>query len=901
MPNTQQTFNFKDGQEGFQISGHDIINHYYKPEFFTPCLENYTDNTFTPPIKTSDIIKKVAEEGFYILAGNGYDKTGLARHIAWKISKQNGKPLPVQQWASSANPQNLELYIQKEETQTVFILPDISNRHVDHDFSALYRTVKSKNHYVIITTRYPLVTLKIDRVLEQCSWEPDPSETLYSPQVLARLLTNRLNKVSKKLPAELKEREFHSDGEMIGNLKLQELAEKLKTPESIDRFISLLSSIESNLNETVILDVASKCNNDKHALGQWFFNFLKPHEHLIAIGLCLFDGLYDDQFFAAMEELVEYSWHKRENRLRGLDYRDMEPLSNYYSLFSLNGDGLKKVENHLDGIRETLLNVAWNSYRRQILAALPVLVKLVKQSVADGLKNRELYGSTEKEVLLRDVISESLCHIGMISVEAVEDTLLRLAADNHHEVQAVVAQAMARWRQYEKDSKLFDLLERWREEATAKHYIESFLNDTHPDLTITPQVFIKSTIALTVGFAAFHDSPNKLNDKLLALFQELSKDISNPFIYFRFAIYTLPMVIRFHARQLDNMLKIMVKDTRLSLPVGAGLAIVYDEGAEEVKDILDKWFYDNISKLSKKRPKKKFNMKHVPHADAIMATVAYAYGGMKYENDNFSLDEGFRRLGDILQEARCPFLRQAVFVAVIRQIIFHFEKAGKNITLLFHRMDDIEIKYIVNELVKIHLVQRSQLEGGDEFLDWKDNKFPIWIDKQRPLTTVEKVMKKWLTGIDSDIAAKIAFSFEFSDIMLDFEKAEKKKIESVKKERKNSRQQDNQPDSTSPKTVSLKKNQYGFLIWLASWLVSFKQKKTRKKILWFLPIALQKEDIEYDDIKFALQKMGKYSDSQIDKISIGMKRAVTFLENKRVLFGIMISLIVFLTLLIILI
>jgi hypothetical protein len=44
---------------------------------------------------------------------------------------------------------------------------------------------------------------------------------------------------------------------------------------------------------------------DKESIHEWYYRRLIPREQLLALGLSFFDGLFDDQFFAALEEIFE--------------------------------------------------------------------------------------------------------------------------------------------------------------------------------------------------------------------------------------------------------------------------------------------------------------------------------------------------------------------------------------------------------------------------------------------------------------------------------------------------------------------------------------------------------------------------------------------------------------------
>lgn len=880
-----QDISMEGSQADVNIAAGDLNIINYKPEFFSPSLDDYDDECFISPTITGALVEIIMKERLLILGGDGYDKSAFPRHIAWRVlNRCTGMSIEVKEWAGSRNPQNLELHIQKEKNPTIFILPDISPLNVDYDLSVLYRTVNSRKHYVIISTNQALEKWKLLEEIKNLSWEPDLSESLYDSRDLNDLLIKKLSEAGRVLPDVLKDKEFKAEAPLIGGLLLRDAAEKLKTPDSIDVFVTSLTAVNTPVSESSVRELLENCSSDIRAVRQWFYRSLSDREQLIALGLCLFEGLYDDQFFAAMEALVEQSWHKRDSSLQSLDYCDLDALSNYFRLNPLPQEGVQRVESHLTEHRQKILEIVWNSHRRQIYAALPVLEKFVKNSVSYSIMHQELYGTYNRRRLLREVMGEAFCNISLkpahsIQGALIEGTLLRLAAEENLGVQIVVAQAMARWRYYDQDDKLFNTLQRWQHDKIMK-ILKSFLDVRYSENSRSPKIFIKATVALTVAFAAPYDPPNQLDPKLCDLLKKLAEDASNRFIYLRFANYTLPMAVRFHASQLRDILYDMAGEHYLNEPIGAALAAAVREGAEAAAEILDAWF----RRCEKERPTR-YAKKEVSHREAVMATVAYAYGWMEYrETDGvIRIEEGFQRLKSILRGESGPHVRRASIRAIIRQMVLNFEKVEQYLKRLFSTMHDNERTSMVNELAAVHLDQRGKLENGDEYFTWEQKLFPIWIHGKRPLTTVERVMQKWLKESDSEKASQIALEFEFSDKLIDFQEQEEAFV---------NRQKENWAKAGQPKPgeelptrpIFGAKKEHRFLIGMAAWLAAFPQQKHREKIRWLLPVAMKKGDARQEKIRFALKKLYKYTDGEINTISDKLALALTIIKHKAVLF-----------------
>lgn len=71
--------------------------------------------------------------------------------------------------------------------------------------------------------------------------------------------------------------------------------------------------------------------SQEDSLSNWYHQKLESRERLLAIGLSFFDGLFDDQFFAALEEIVEKVWQRWDTSLRALNYCDLENLHDFFN------------------------------------------------------------------------------------------------------------------------------------------------------------------------------------------------------------------------------------------------------------------------------------------------------------------------------------------------------------------------------------------------------------------------------------------------------------------------------------------------------------------------------------------------------------------------------------------
>jgi hypothetical protein len=876
---TQPVINLGDYSRGNYIAGRDlqvsVFPEQLRTQFFTPPLDKYDHTRYTGPIDTPKLLQMAVKEKFLILGGEGYDKPGLARYIARHIRERiPGNPMAVKEWDGSADTQNVLLHLQKENDPGIFILPGISPQNVSYNLSGLYRSARDSGRYLIITTDTPPAKWKPEDDIKRLFWQP--ADPIYASGTLLNLLIEKLAGAGKSLPAELQEEELKTDGLLLGSLQLNDIAQKLKTPESIEIFVKLLTTTGESMTEPGILKLVENCGNNKRAIQQWFHHSLSSREKLITLGLCLFDGFYDDQFFAAMEELFAKSWHKREASLAVFDYCDLDSLGNYYKLKDLSGEGsIKRVESDLPGQRQRLLETAWNSHRRHILDALPVLVDLVKNSVLPHALNRDLFGTDARRRHLRERISETLCSIGLISVDAIRDVLLSLTAEDDIEVQAIAARAMARMRFYDRDDTLFSTLAHWQKDGETRKRLETLLRNktvTGRGTYKNPGFYIKAFAALTIGFAALYDPPNQVDDRICDLLTELAKDSANPFVHYRFSHYTLPHIVRFHANRLRDILADMTRYLSLNEPIGASLAIAYRENHVEAAEILDTWF-----QAAGKNRSPGTAETEITHRDALLAAAVFGYGWIRCNENRGPLTgaDCCRRLRSIFEYESSPYVREAAVSAVLRQVIYNIEAFEKHLMIVFPFMDDTDIEQFVAGLVDIHLHQRENMGNGDEYFQWHGSRYPIWTQREAPVTATEKVIRNWLKVSRDKIAQQVAFRFNAAGKLIEFQQEEERILDTFRRERVAPAAHDvikQYPAQKSPGNT--------LTIGAVSWLSAPGNRKIRGIIRGLLPEVLYRYNAKGSLFVFFLKKLLENSaGSKNQDIDYWQKRNNEFLEK----------------------
>lgn len=540
-----------------------------------------------------------------------------------------------------------------------------------------------------------------------------------------------------------------------------------------------------DLSPEMVADAEQLINthSTEDSLSKWYLQELNARERLLALGLSFFDGLFEDQFFTALEEIVEKVWQRRDTSLRALDYCDLENLHNFFNFTETNERGTK-IAIRFPKERRALFKVAWRSDRRQILSALPVMVDIVNNSVG-GAKNPELYDNATKCREIRIAIAETISDIGSISEHSIQTSLLHLSANTNTLVQFTAAYAMARWRDpdYALDRQLFNTLHSWLDLNKAKPIIEridAILKERNHsnDEILKAEDRIKVTVALTISYAALYDPPlglpdskglsEELSDLLKKLANDSSKIVRNTLLN-----HTIPIVLQIHLRQLRGWLHDIIQQQVGSSSlensifeflhaVSESLALAYTKEPEETVKIIENWTGEELQNIPEY-----IDISNITSRESLLATVALTYGNIEctqYSNKLTPRDI-FQRLHAILQKEKHPFVRAAILFAIGRQARLYFDAIEPQLQSLVTEVKENEREAIVKTLGDIYLEQRISLSGGDYWSSQKyikiggtshPYKYQIWVNEQRPQTQIEEAMYDWIKDERNNVAQQIA-------------------------------------------------------------------------------------------------------------------------------------------------
>lgn len=627
------------------INKTEIYNFTQEPQFVKlESLQEYESPYFPNSPQANSKIDNLSKQKLLVLAGNHEDKSDLALHLAVKLRKEKltDESIFIWEWQGSSNPKKLVAAIRgegyekfKKNQHNIIILPDIQPQY---NLNQIEQAAGRGNNYVIATTDVPIAKWTVANKL--VIWDTSTDPPIYQSKDLAEALIQKLNDKKISLNDDLK-------------LSIQEsVGDYLKKIAEVEYCLQLLLTKKEISKITIHEAVCGARKNRKNSLKQWFnSSALTDKEKLLVLGLSFFDGLFEDQFFAALEIVVRDVWQQRDPTLMALDYQDLENLGNYYELSErtddeMNSNGFKvintenyptkpaigkiKIRNYND--RPQLLEVAWKTHRRQIMNALGAIVNIVKESVEQQPGNWELYGTLFRRNLLHNTVSQTLCDIGLGETSAAIDVrtpLLELASHETFEVKDVAAQAIAQWYIYgsiQEQSlsrqRFFGTLTNFWSIATQKQ-IWSIATQKQKDASETEerQENIGAAVARTISYAAINTSSSEeFKQDFLNWLEEISRHPSQ-IVREHFGYHTLFNIVPVYLDELKESLKEWTqKYEELNHPIAVALARAYKEHPSSVKDILDKWRNEarqNLSDIKNER---------------LLTTVALTYGEIEYDN-----------------------------------------------------------------------------------------------------------------------------------------------------------------------------------------------------------------------------------------------------------------------------
>jgi hypothetical protein len=759
------------GMQIGQISNYRLVGESHFYELNPDRLEAKSGHT---PPRAEELAALLAEQKLLILAGELEDKAESARQIAYclfrRLEAQGGSPV-IRERCRGKDPQRIETAFQEGKT-TILLLTEISQSLIaGYGPTKLRHLLAERGGYAIVTTDCTRGQWEItDGTVEARLWQELTWQTYYGRDRLAAYLEQQLFASGLEIPAGLVSE--GEDGEpRIGGVPLQRAAETLKSPE---RILAFMTSLVEERTEPTAEGVEAKLAElagDAAAIRQWYLQF-NDRDQLLVVGLVLLDGLPDDLLFAGLEILVESTWRLTDPLFTQFDYHDLSRFAAYFKQTPIDG-GFLRIESGSRKRRFEILQVAWNHQRRRLLATLPALTEMVRvaasepaavvpgggkpdpalipqvsaaREAAERALSRTKSGSTQ----LQQAVVESLSLIGLLSVEVVEPYLLDLAAEPVESIQLLVAQALALWREANKEEEFFSLLHRWWLEARNVGNPNSWIARA-TGLSQDPWAEVRATLALTVGFAAQYDRENRLSPRLRTLLEVV---VDDPHPRVREAVWkhALPRTVAWHLCQLEPFLRDRVLISEIFVhAVARGTAEACEMRPDECWPLVEAWW------ATARADSRQAGRRVVLPREALLATVAGTFGYIRGPEDMpwMASEALVENLRVILTEEGHPFVRRYALHGVTVQTQEAHELAGDVLPDLLGRLTLDDRPQVSALAVRSYLHQRQQLEGGDRKLEIDGRSYSVWTDGTRPLTEIEVLLYNWLSDVDRPVAQQV--------------------------------------------------------------------------------------------------------------------------------------------------
>jgi hypothetical protein len=720
------------------------------------------------------------------------DKPLLARHLAWQLREKlspSGGEWKVKEWIRPSKPLDPGDTLRKLESRSIVLFSGAEPYHLGQDLRRLLEAVCDHRHYAIVTTE----TAPADWGLhkgdpEETLWHQLATQDVYGAEYLVGVLLLRLDEMRKKLPSNvLPDGLTDASSVFLQDLMIRDLAGRLGTPHHIFSFVHFLCSWDGEVDRKEIENLLEQLQSNRHGVRHWFRQ-LDPRRQLLSVGLAIFDGLFDDQVFAALERLVKETWRPRNPSFAQFEYHELSTVAPYFFGTERRPETIR-IESREPLVRHVLLDSAWELHRRCLLESLPVLVDLLSESAvqpadgsiappdtsgrktqqpsqlpaSDGTRlsgwlphsaARELFGTDLRVEKLRHTLALALSRIGLLSLEAAEPFLLRLAADPRKDLKKVVALALGEWREDRdprNEERLFELLQHWRQSASIKGAIA----ETHGEKESERFAHVRATLALTVKFAAQHDGYNQMAPRLQELFEKLVED-HHPVVREPVREETIPLVVALHVQQLEGFLRReMVLQVDLLGALAQGLATACALQPRVALPLLDRWYKEARAEQPAAAPGSE------PLArETTLVAVILTYGNLDTSQIRDSLLPAriFGRLRTVLAEENHPFVRRAVLWAAILQARKNFSKATSLLQDLAGEIALDERVALIRSLTAVYLEQREELEGGDEEASIDGRHYRLWTRSPRHRKTeVEDILYRWLGDTRRPVAQQLAF------------------------------------------------------------------------------------------------------------------------------------------------
>lgn len=733
--------------EADQVAAGDIYNNYEQvtienPNGFTEINTGaYQAEYFISPLFTAELAEKLSTNKLLIIAGgSGFDKSSFARHLATTVAGDR----TVVEWRDAENGRSPADEIRETETTSVFILNQVIPQVINYDISQFVSLAGTK-HLFILTTELTAETWQLPEGILRRFWFDIPVKNIYSKEQICNAFIRRLKQDTASFKyataTEILPETILGSGRTI-----REIASNFESEEQINMFFAFLPSDQQMTDDEKIRTALKLINDSSESLVCKWYKRLQNGDKLIALGAAMFEGLFDDQFFGIMQRVIDDFWKHRDSRLCSLDYADLDFLLSYFK-FEPYTDGRIVLQSKSENYRAEIIRVAWAGNKRHILSAFSILIQLAGTSSARFSKkaaDREINGTRDRGIRLRNVAAETISDIGIVSLQAAEPRLLELASVNDETTRRITARAISRWRVFGKEEQLFDTLARWT----------NYKSDT-----------VSAAIVMTLKYTAEFDSPGQLDYRIIEIISLLAeKKYASPGFY--------SLITYFCITHLERLVPVL--ENKLATQpiycdcIAAGFVTVYSTQPHQVKNILDLWLSKYFGQASEAN-----RHKSMTNRDSIIMLIMRICSQLPYNGneDVISLGYVWSLIERLHAQEQRKVMRDFMLGCAAGMIGINPEQAIVHIRPIYQKIGIDDRFMLINAIGNIYLQQRQALENPEYYVTVGQVNYPSWYHTWRPLTPIEKILYRWLHGTDSFAREVATLSFIAFVRMLDLEES----------------------------------------------------------------------------------------------------------------------------------
>jgi len=809
-----------------------VQSSYQETAFYTPNLEDKEPPDFRSPPIAARLPDVLQHQRILVLAGpNQQEKGLLLEHLACllraKLQGPYGLPqdaeVEVRECVCGPSRLKIEESLAESGSPGIFIIRRAQRFHFDRGLQDLRQLAAAKNKFLLIGTEGVDTQWGFSSGARPPFWHQLTDAEIYPSDYLARSLCDRLKKETTRfqeeggdgipglfpegVPGGLAEpREVL----LLQGLSCQEAVNGLSTPSHIIRLVDWMISPPRPIAPEQLRAHVRRLKGDKASIRDWFAR-LEARQQILAVGLLLFDGLYDDQVFGALDKVVDKAWRRHEPGFPRFDQRDLDRLDGYFRPLWTSNLG-RTLECTLPDHVLLILQEAWNLHRRKMLAALPVVSQIVLEAAgrpASGSPNvgpgvtvsramsspfegsvedaeaphatpdtggddvaafpfdprrydnpipfwrpygsaRELYGSRPRRQRLYAMIAENLGRLVHVAPHGVERCLIELATHSAPDAQAVAAQALASLHDDQQlHQHLYRVLNRWYGSP------DKGGRETPPRLIereerVTDYTRRRETIVMTISRIALQQEPGHLCDKIPRWLRKVADDPSRK-VRMRVRDEAVPSTVARHLGQLEPTLRSLVQHTELTVSVAFAWAEASRQRPLEAGTLLGQW-YEELTAIAPVPP----HPEEAPR-ELRLATVALVFGLFDYDSEGSPLTVGqaCRCLRRILEEPHSR-VRESALTAVAELIDRRFHAVEQYLPEILQEVKVVERPSVIDPLIRFSEQWRQALMETGSDRDPRSHSGPGPQDLR--LTPVETALHRWVLDESRPAAQQLAFA-----------------------------------------------------------------------------------------------------------------------------------------------